>query len=127
MSRASVETFLLQINSGKTKTDKAKIYKYIRRNERTHKEAIMRDLNMSHQTVTARLSGLLDMGVIEVVEVAENALSNSRISRFKVQYDPAQIQKNKINRDVVKFNKWKAKAKEYKSFLSSEVITELSA
>lgn len=135
MSTASVETFLLQVNTGKIKTGLARVYRYIRRNERTHKYAIMRDLSMGHQTATARLSGLLDMGVIEVTEIAKVPKIDSKVSRFVVQTDPDKIQENANVREETRNSKIRHKVisickksgMTLNEFFSTETISELSA
>lgn len=67
MSKLSAEAFLHQIESGKRTTDAMRVYKHIndviRVTPPTYKTMMIR-LNMTHGTITARLSELCDMGVI---------------------------------------------------------------
>mgnify|MGYP003660051141 CR=1 FL=1 len=126
MTTASYETFLLQINRGKTSTDKAKIFNYIKRYPCCHKNNIIDSLEMTHQTVTARLSGLLDLGVIRVS--SELLSSKSCLSKFVVQEDAEFILISQEQRKIQKFEQWKAKGlRDFQELISNETRARLSA
>jgi predicted transcriptional regulator len=111
MSKYSYKAFLNQIETGKKETDSTRIYNFIKsQNNFTVKPNLLfvaESLKMKHQTVTARLSELMDLGVIETT----NNKEKDNYSFFQTQTDPEKIKQNAINRSADKFKKWVAKGK----------------
>lgn len=64
MSNASTKALLDQINSGKLKTDSAIILNFIKGRQDATLKNIVSHLMIPIQTVSARLSGLVDKGLI---------------------------------------------------------------
>lgn len=117
--KASTITFLQGVNSGTFNTQKAKIYRFLQRNHNATKNYIIKELRMSHQTVTARLSDLLDLGVVEVAGTKKTDIST--LSQFRVVVDPERIESNRKNRE---FEKVKTLQKKVKSVCENLGISE---
>ncbi len=113
MTQASYKSFLNQVESGKKETDATRIYKYIKKlNASMIKPNIVficDGLKMKHQTATARLSDLMDIGVVET----EQSNQEETLSFFKVQEDDFKIAQNSKNRSLEKFKSWVAKGKKF--------------
>lgn len=94
MSKASTETFLEQVRSGNTLTDKQLIYLEIKKNPGITLLDLKRKLKIQHQTVSARLSELMDLGIVEILA------TQTRIGVIKLSYDSiliSQEDEKKIN------------------------------
>jgi hypothetical protein len=115
MSEKSYKAFKNQIESGKKETDAIRIYKFIDVNNKyltsPNKDSICDVLKMKHQTVTARLSELMDIGVVEIDGKASE--EHKDLSFFKVQTNPQKIVSNQGNRSETKFIKWVSKGKSF--------------
>ena len=101
MSVRSHEAFLEQIRSGKRKTVSQLLYSFIDYYVNTHNEKIdlpemLNSCEYPHQTVTARLSELCDMGVIYE---DDNGYFNITPEDKILQYA--------AKRDDEKYRKWK--------------------
>lgn len=114
MTKASAETFLLQMKSGKPRGDKERIFTFIKRHPGVTKDDIIRELKISHQTATARLSDLFDLGIVEVV--ATQTLISSQLSVLRVQTNLQAARVNAKNRFNDKRKKW-IKAGERNGFI----------
>ena len=117
MSKASIETFLLQVNTSKIKIDKVRIYRYIKRNPLCTKDDLIRELKIPHQTVTARLSMLLDMGVIEIKGSSKKI--TGAVSMFIIQTDPKLISINSASRRTEKYKKWLKAGEQFNDLISA--------
>lgn len=102
--RASIEALLNQINSGKMECDAARVLNHIKNYPYSTSSEIERKLNMLHQTTSARLTNLLDIGIIE--ERGNRKTSRSKETYFKFQPDPAKQKRNAAKRKAEKFQKW---------------------
>ena len=115
MSEKSYKAFKNQIESGKKETDAIRIYKFIDVNNKyltfPNKDSICDVLKMKHQTVTARLSELMDIGVVEID--GKTSEEHKDLSFFKVQTNPQKIVFNQGNRSETKFIKWVSKGKSF--------------
>lgn len=114
MSKASTETFLEQVRSGNTLTDKQLIYLEIKKNPGITLLDLKRKLKIQHQTVSARLSELMDLGIVEILA------TQTRIGVIKLSYDSiliAQEDEKKINSNILERNE-KRFQKALKSLLS---------
>tara|TARA_R110000796_G_scaffold72989_1_gene164557 strand:+ start:670 stop:1062 length:393 start_codon:yes stop_codon:yes gene_type:complete len=115
MSQKSYEAFKEQIESGQKENDATRIYlKIIEMNvfhQLCNKESLSKALNKPHQTITARLSDLMDLGVVEIV--IKNGFKTTTLSSFKTVTDPISIKANWAGRQKEKFDKWLRKGKEF--------------
>lgn len=115
MSKASTETFLEQVRSGNTLTDKQPIYLEIKKNPGITLLDLKRKLKIQHQTVSARLSELMDLGIVEILA------TQTRIGVIKLSYDSILIDQEderKINDNILARSE-KRFQKALKSILSS--------
>jgi len=115
MSEKSYKAFKNQIESGKKETDAIRIYKFIDVNNKyltsPNKDSICDILKMKHQTVTARLSELMDIGVVEID--GKSSEDHKDLSFFKVQTNLQNIASNERNRSKTKLIKWVSKGKSF--------------
>lgn len=125
MSKASKESFLKINDTGARTSIKKKVYNYIKRNENTHIYNMKRDLNISHQTLTARISDLLDEGKIEISETKKTSFSETKLSSYKVQENIDLIRVNIFNRNKEGFKKWLKKVPQYEALLSEYTMEDL--
>lgn len=100
MKTASYQNFLQLIQSGKITTDKQRVYQEIKNNPNITLRELRKALKMKHQTVSARLSDLLDLGVVEICGIKETVKKGhiSIDSKLKVQESHHLIQVNKLER-----------------------------
>lgn len=114
MSKTRLKALLRQIESGKLKTDAARILQYIIENKYTSRPLISDALDMKLQTVVARVSDLLDLGIIEVVP------TDQETDYEILTHVPDTIRQmdNAFERRKAKFNAWKKRGmKEFGDFL----------
>jgi hypothetical protein len=115
MSQKSYEAFKEQIESGQKENDATRIYLKIIEmnvfNELCNKESLSKTLNKPHQTITARLSDLMDLGVVEIV--IKDGYKKTKLSSFKTTTDPISIKANWAGRQKEKFDKWLIKGKDF--------------
>lgn len=107
MKTASYQNFLQQIQSGKITTDKQRVYQSIKNNPNITLRELRKNLKMKHQTVSARLSDLLDLGVVEICGTKET-IKNGHIlidSRLKSQEIEMLIEKNQEGRKTERFKR----------------------
>lgn len=64
MSKLSRETFIEQINNGELKSKRHRVYAYLQKNDIKTLDHLRKSLSMSHPTLTARLSELMDVGMV---------------------------------------------------------------
>jgi len=117
MSRSSVETFLSQVNSGKSKKDAVRIYRFIKRHPNCHKDTLIKELKIPHQTVTARLSGLIDLGVVEYIGVYK--MITGSVSLLRIQEDVTKIKLNAAKREQSAYQKWLKKGERFKHLMTA--------
>jgi hypothetical protein len=115
MSQKSYKAFKEQIESGQKENDATRIYRKIAEmnvfNELCNKESLSKTLNKPHQTITARLSDLMDLGVVEMV--IKDGSKKTKLSSFKTTTDPISIKSNWAGRQKEKFDKWLRKGKKF--------------
>ncbi len=110
--KAKIKALLFQIESGKMDSDKAKILNYLMMYD-SNIIRLGQALQMKHQTLTARLSDLMDLGVINSIE----GVNLRGISYSIYVYQPnEQIQEmNAYNRKLERYYKWLKKGKEFEN------------
>lgn len=124
MSKASIETYLTQLNSSKTETVMDRMYRFIKLNPKCDKNEIIKELKLPHQTVTARLSDLLDKGMVKIS--GQKKLINSTLSMFTAEEDVMKIQENIDLRKKGKLKKWVNKGiKHFPDLLPDSVLSGL--
>lgn len=119
MSSASIKSLLEQIESGQLRTDRAIILNYIKKNTEKKKPTTVLDLRnrlmIPHQTMTARLTGLEDLGVI--YKDGEIKVRDTNYCCF--YFEPCTLKRfeniKKIRTE--KFEKWIKKANEFEDLI----------
>lgn len=101
--KPKIQALLDQIRSGKMQTHKAWILNYIMRNPGATKVQIGKELRIPHQTVTARLSDLEDMGLIEAKGEYQP------YSKFYYIEDPQGQKLHRAKRAAEKLEAWAKK------------------
>lgn len=123
MSKTRLKALMKQIESGQMKTDAAKILDYIIKEKMTSRPMIGDALGIPEKTVSARVSGLLDMGVIEVIETDPLPIDSPEYEILSYQKDPLRQVKNAYDRKKEKFNQWKKRGiNEFVEFLNEEQL-----
>lgn len=100
--KPKIQALLDQIHSGKMQTSKAWILNYIMRHPGSNKVQIEKALRLPHQTVTARLSDLEDIGLIE-------AKGDGQYSNFYFISDPQGQKLHRAKRAAEKLEAWAKK------------------
>ncbi|MCB0448445.1 MAG: MarR family transcriptional regulator [Gelidibacter sp.] len=102
--KAKIQALLKQIHSGKRQSDKARVLDFVMKHPYCTTVDVEVKLNMLHQTASARISDLLDLGVIEERGTKETATSN--FTYLKYQPDYLQQVINSRNRKKDKYDNW---------------------
>jgi DNA-binding transcriptional regulator GbsR (MarR family) len=82
MSKFSVETFIEQTENGNIRSAKVRVYRVLKIHGHSTLDHLRRTMGMSHQTLTARLSELMDMGVVWQSEKNEFYLTKKDMWTF---------------------------------------------
>lgn len=110
-----IRALMHQIESGKLESDKARILDFIIKFPRSNTKLIQRHLRLSHETASARLSDLQDLGLLD-------ANTEGAFSEFFYEPDPKKQKVNAFLRKTERFEKWKKKAQEFRDVLSEEQL-----
>ncbi len=104
MTTASQKAYIEQIQSGKAKGNAQQIYNLLSHSDKGLSiRYICTALELSHQTATARLSELCDLGVVFIDHTKDD------LSIFKIETIPFLIKNNRFNRKKEKVDKWMKK------------------
>lgn len=119
MSSASVKTLLDQIDSGKLKSDKAIVLNYVKKQTEKGNATIVKNLRekllIPHQTITARLSDLEDLGL--VYKKGDSELAGSHYCNFFYEANEEKRAENRLEVRKRKFKKWLNKADEFEDLI----------
>ncbi len=99
-----IKALMDQVHSGKLQSDKARILSFIKQHPGQNKVLIGKYLNLPHQSVTARLSDLEDIGLIEA-----KAPPGATLSQFYFIEDPQGQKIHRAYRSAVKLEQWAKK------------------
>lgn len=124
---ASVETFLAQIRGRNTKSNKTIVYRSILKHPGCSKNDLIRRTGLPHQTVTSRVSVLMDLGLVEVTATRPIISSNSGSfeSLFMVQKNPDKIKANQKARADLKLKRITKQLGQFKDIVPAYVLDEL--
>lgn len=133
---ASIQTYLLQIASGKIHCIKDKIVSYTMKNPDCTIDDMKRDIwiiteqgklkTIKHQTLSARLSELLNDGILFISDTIDKSDSDRVLSKFRIETDNAKAETNKNTRRNEKFRKWIKKGlNDFSDLLENSTIDEL--
>lgn len=126
-TKASTETFLEQIRSGKLLNDKQRLYVHIKKHPGITLNDLSRGTRIVIQTASARLSDLMDLGVVEVIATQSRVgtVSVSFDSMLKIQEEPDKIFQNQINRNEAKFKRAVKAVLAFENNLDIETVNQL--
>jgi predicted transcriptional regulator len=128
-SQAKRETYLNQIQNGNIKSKTVKVLYVIRvAGERMNltTDVLRERLKMPHQTITAILSNLLDLGMIKIDQENNVKVGSSTYSSYKyVESEEQQILYAEL-RQKEKFYQWARRGlEEFEQFLPDAVVDAL--
>lgn len=122
--KPKIEALLKQIHSGKRMSDNARILDYIMKHPFTTTSEVEIKLNMLHQTASARISDLLDIGVIE--EKGKKESARSSFTYLKYQPNPSKQIENALKRKKEKYSHWLKKGlTHFKEFINPSLEQQL--
>jgi len=120
MTIASRKTYLVELHNGNLKLNAVYILDYIKKNGRKNTFELREELTLPHQTLTSRLTALLDTGLIKVVDTITKEI-NGRFSSCSV-YEFVSNQDEQIaleyERHFDKARKWLNNYDKYKEVLN---------
>ena len=120
-----IKALLDQVRSGKLQTDMARVLHHIKTKPYSTLSELERKLNMKHQTASARVSDLLDMGLIE--EQGTKKSHHSFQTYFK--YQPSSLKQidNARKRKKAKYEHWLKKGlSQFEEYINPQLKQELS-
>lgn len=118
-NETKIKALMLQIDSGQMESDAARVLDFIIKEKFSSMPIICDALDMPEKTVSARISGLLDIGIIEIVESDDDA----KYHIYRHQANAMGQVKNAYNRKKAKFEQWKKRGlQEFGEFLHSEQL-----
>ena len=119
-NETKIKALMKQIDSGQMKTDASRILDFIIKEGFSSMPIICDALCMPEKTVSARLSGLQDMGIIEIVTDGE---PETDFQIYRYQSSPAMQVHNAYMRKKAKFNQWKKRGlQEFSEFLHQDQL-----
>ena len=122
---AKIQALFNQIESGKMKTDSAKILKYIIESGVCTTPDIEFKFGLKHQTASARITGLEKIGIIERVGTIETHSGTHTL--YKHQPDPIKIAENAHEYRMKSFGKWLKRGRNFKELITQEAVQMLTA
>lgn len=123
--KPKIKALLNQIKNGKLNTDKARVLHHIKNHPYSTLSEIERKLNMIHQTASARVSDLLDMGLIQEMGTKKTARSQETYFRFQPNFQKQNT--NATKRKEEKYKRWvKTGLTQFEEFINPNLKSELS-
>lgn len=102
LTTPKIKALLNQISSGKLQSDRAKILNHIINRGESNAIHMKSLLNMDKQTLTARICGLEDLGVI----YKSGTINDGSHSVYKYEPDTEKQKLNATKRELEKLEKW---------------------
>lgn len=122
--KPKIQALLKQIHSGKRMSDNARILDYVMKHPYCTTSDVEIKLNMLHQTASARISDLLDMGVIE--ERGKKETAKSSFTYLKYQSSALKQIINAKKRKQDKYKNWLNKGMtQFSEFINPNLKAEL--
>jgi len=125
-STSKSETWIKQLNEGFLKSKTIVVLDYISKHPHTNLYDLRIALSMSHQTITSRISNLMDEGVIKIIGCT--TIKDNEYSIYK--FVPTETEQTllKSQRAEEKFLNWvKQGLNDHSYFLSNSIRQELKA
>lgn len=120
--KPKIKALLKQIETGQITTDAGRILAHIKKYPYSTLPEIKRKLQLSHQTASARLSDLQDLGIVE-----ENGTTKTgSYTYFKYQADFLKQEENARERKREKYTLWLKKGlNKFEEFINPNLKREL--
>jgi predicted transcriptional regulator len=128
-TEASVQTFLEQNRKGKLNTNAHRVYQDLKKYPNSSKDEVIKRLNLPHQTVTSRISVLMDLGIVKAAgtRATIGANGNAFESLFKVVTDPDEIKACVKKRLELKLKRLKKQLKQFSDIIPIDTYESLQA
>jgi predicted transcriptional regulator len=121
---AKLKTYLAQLDNGNIDNKHIEILSYIKQNPNIDTDRLRDELKMAHQSLTACVSNLLDIGIIMIVGQTEKEETN--YSKYLYVEDEPTIIKNQRERHYKKFQQWvKRGLKDFVEFIDEKTLNQL--
>jgi predicted transcriptional regulator len=104
ISSAKRETYMENLKMGVIKSKTMEILNFVKNNPNCNTDNIRVGLSMAHQTATAIISNLLDIGIIKIV--GETKVKNSTYSNYLFVEDYREQDRLEKARHLAKFKIW---------------------
>ena len=104
ISSAKRETYIENLRMGVIKSKTMEILNFVKDNPNCNTDNIRVGLSMAHQTATAIISNLLDIGIIKIV--GETKSKNSTYSNYLFVEDYREQDRLEKARHLAKFKIW---------------------
>lgn len=121
-SKAKRETYVKQVESGNLNSQTIRVLHYIRYNPLCDTDELRTKLEMAHQSVTAVISNLLDIGLITIV--GETKKRDNIYSMYRYVHEPHLQEQCATERKKEKFKQWIRQGKETYGDLLTEDMQE---
>lgn len=121
-SKAKRDTYVKQVESGNLNSQTVRVLHYIRYNPLTDTDEMRTKLEMAHQSITAIISNLLDMGVITIV--GEVKKRDNIYSMYRYIHEPHLQDEVAKERQKAKFKLWIKQGQETYGNLLSESLAK---
>lgn len=118
MSKKSRETFFRQVKDGTYASKQKEVYEHIWEWGPLSLEALREGTGMAHQTLTSRLSALMDLGIVE------QDIDDNFFTAFERHWE-----ENAEKRETQRFKRWLANGRKHNYFerMQAEALTDLTA
>jgi hypothetical protein len=124
ISSAKRETYMKNLKMGVIKTKTMHILNFVKDNPNCNTDNIRVGLSMPHQTATAIISNLLDIGIIKIV--GETKVKNSTYSNYLFVEDYREQDRLEKARHLAKFKLWMEQGlSNYKEEMTNTFLTYL--
>ena len=120
---AKARTYIKQIESGHIDSNLLRVANYIRIYPMSTKEDVIKGLNKKHQSVTAAISNLLDVGLLTPVGLKDSR--DACFTVYKWEDNPERRIINRVKRHEEKFNRWLERGRNEFTDLAKENGIEL--
>lgn len=126
---ASVKTFLEQVKNKSAANNREALYKAIRKTPNATKNDLIAHTGLSHQTLTAQLSFLMDFGIVEVSGSTQYIGSTGTVyeSFFTIQTNETKITANQKNRRKLKFKRLQKQLKQFSDIVPANILESIKA
>ena len=124
-SKAKIETYMANIQSGNIRSKSMRILDFIRRNPFCDTDVIRRFLDIPHQTTTSAISNFMDIGVVKIV--GKVTIKKNTYSKYMIVTDYIEQTKVAQQRLEEKYQLWlKQGNKNYHLVISDELKAAIS-